>query len=125
VRHVETVKDEMGASHAHQPVTVDRATLLANGVRLDLADGRAVQLNALPDRDGLKRVRRVLRRVELVELDLGATAVTATVVGVGHRRQCRVPVSLGTALALVLRGTAASFSISDAVLVADGAGASA
>jgi hypothetical protein len=103
---------------------VDHAARQAGGVRLDLADGRAVQLNALPDREGLRRVHRVLRRVERVELDLGATAVTATVIGVGHRRQCRVPVSLGTALALVLQGAATTFTISDALLIADVAGAS-
>jgi hypothetical protein len=123
VRHVEPVESEHDAAGGRRPVTVDRAARQDGGVRLELADGRAVQINAQPDPEGVRRVHRVLRRVERVELVLGATALTASVIGVGHRRRSYIPVSLGTALALVLQGTGATFAISGAHLVSDIAGA--
>jgi hypothetical protein len=123
VEPVESERDAAGGAGALRPVTVDRAARHDGGVRLELADGRAVQINAQPDLEGVRRVRRVLRRVERVELVLGATALTASVIGVGHRRRSYLPVSLGTALALVLQGTGTTFAISGAHLVSDIAGA--
>jgi hypothetical protein len=101
--------------------TVERAGLHADGTRLVLRDGRAVQLTALPDADGPRRVRRVLRRVTQVDLHLSPEHVSAGVVGLAHRRSCRLPVSLGTALALTLQGVPTVLLIDDAVAAsADG-----
>jgi hypothetical protein len=91
-----------------QPATrtapVRRASLHADGTHLALPDGRVVELRALPDPSGSRRVHRVLRRVERVDLTIEPDGVAANVLGIGHRRACRLPVSLPTALALVLGG---------------------
>ena len=116
--------DAPAARHdGQQPATVDVAGLHADGTRLVLRDGRVVQLNALPDPEGPHRVQRVLRRIARVDLHLAAAQVTANVSGVGHRRTSRIPVSLGTALALVLDGvpTAVTFDASVTTTAPSGA----
>jgi hypothetical protein len=91
-----------------------RATLRADGTRLTLPDGRVLALPTGPDHAGARRVHRVLRRVELVRLDLTGGALTASVTGIGHRRRSRVPVSAATALALLLEGVPGAVTLDDA-----------
>lgn len=98
-----------------QLVVVERAGLNADGTRLALHDGRVIQLRTLPDPDGPRRVQRVLRRITRVDVHLGTGQITATVSGVGHRRACELPVSLGTALALTLEGIPTAVTIDDAI----------
>ena len=108
-----------------QLVVGERAGLHADGTRLALQDGRMVQLRTLPDPDGPRRVQRVLRRITRVDVRLSTGQVTATVSGVGHRRECELPVSLGTALALTLGGVPTAVTIDDAVGAVAPLGASA
>jgi hypothetical protein len=83
---------------------VEHAVVRPDGTRLTLADGRGVELRVRPDVTGARRVHRVLRRVERVDIGIDGAGVVATVTGVGHRLPSRIPVSLATALALVLDG---------------------
>ncbi|HEX7095707.1 MAG TPA: hypothetical protein VF183_07475 [Acidimicrobiales bacterium] len=73
--------------------------------RLHLRDGRLVRIGALPDLAGADRVRGALRRVLEVDLTVGPDRAGAVVVGLGHRREHTMPVSVGTALGLVVQGT--------------------
>jgi hypothetical protein len=108
------VRHDVVQPDLHRSATVERAGLHADGTRLALHDGRVVQVAALPDPEGCRRVHTVLRRVERVDLRIAATGVTAVVIGIGHRRQCQLPVSLGTALALMLAGDPCAVTVAEA-----------
>jgi hypothetical protein len=84
--------------------TVGRADARADGTHLLLHDGRSVRLGVLPDPTGTRRVGRVLRRVERVDVTIDDAGVRAAVTGVGHRRRRCVPVALRTALSLTCAG---------------------
>ncbi len=57
-----------------------------------------------PDVSSARRWQRVMRRIHRVEIDGSRGGYQATVWGVGHRREVRLPVPLGTAIALGLAG---------------------
>jgi hypothetical protein len=80
---------------------------------LTLADGRALQIAARPDPAGSTRVHAALRRITQVDVAIDGDLVSTQVHGIGHRRECSVPVSLETALALTLEGCPCSVQISD------------
>jgi len=92
---------------------VQRAAFHADGTRLTLADGRALQISALPDSTGTTRVHAALRRITQVDVEIDGDLVSTRVLGIGHRRECSVPVSLETALALALEGCPCSVQLPD------------
>ena len=108
-----------------QLVVVERAGLHVDGTRSGAARRPSGPAAYPPDPDGPRRVQRVLRRITRVDVRLGIGQVTATVSGVGHRRECELPVSLGTALALTLGGVPTAVTIDDAVGAVAPLGASA
>jgi hypothetical protein len=97
-----------------RPATVARAQCGADSIRLSLPDGRVVELRARPDAAGSRRVHGALRRVERVDLTIDAAGVVASVTGIGHRRRSQLPVSLPTALALVLEGAPTTVTVATA-----------
>ena len=90
---------------------VARAEAGADGVRLGLADGRCVQISVQPDHSAEQRVHHSMRRVLCVDLVVSDDHAAAWVRGIGHRRPCTVPVSIATALALVLSGVPATVAL--------------
>jgi len=92
---------------------VQRAAFHADGTRLTLADGRALQISALPDPAGTTRVHAAMRRITQVDVSIDGDLVSTRVHGIGHRRQCSVPVSVETALALALEGCPCSVQLPD------------
>jgi hypothetical protein len=94
---------------------VQRAAFHADGTRLLLTDGRALQLAARPDPTGAHRVHAALRRITQVDVSVEGDLVSTCVHGIGHRRQCTVPVSLETALALALEGCPCAVELVDEV----------
>ncbi|MEZ5411539.1 MAG: hypothetical protein R2761_26135 [Acidimicrobiales bacterium] len=57
-----------------------------------------------PDAPSARRWQRVMRRIHRVEIDGRSGCLQAMVWGVGHRREVRLPVPVGTALGLGLAG---------------------
>jgi hypothetical protein len=90
---------------------VDHAESRPDGTLLVLRDGGAVRLGARPDPTGPRRVGRVLRRVERVDVSIDGGGVHCCVTGVGHRRRCSVPVALATALSLAVHGVVTTVSL--------------
>jgi hypothetical protein len=93
-------------------VPVLRASGCPGGTRLALAGPREVEVPVAPDLDGARRVRGVLRRIERVDLDVDAAGMSASVTGIAHRRRHRMPVSVATALGLVVDGAVGCVTVS-------------
>jgi hypothetical protein len=92
---------------------VQRTAFHADGTSLTLSDGRSLHLSALPDPAGAPRVRAVLRRITRVDVAVDGDWVTTRVHGIAHRRQCTVPVSVETALALAMDGCPCSVDLAE------------
>ena len=90
---------------------VTRANSSADGVRLGLDDGRCVQIAVQPDPAAEQRVLHSLRRVLGVDLVVSNDDVAARVRGIGHRFPTTLPVSIATALALVLTGVPTNVAV--------------
>lgn len=92
-------------ARGHRRVLLHHADVATDGTNLCLTDGRTLRFSALPDRGGCPRVRSALRRISLVEIIVGGGRASAAVLGLGHRRQHVLPVSIATALALAVEGS--------------------
>lgn len=66
--------------------------------------GVSYRLACTPDPSSARRWRRLLRRIDRVEIDCTRARPRAVVHGVGHRRQTALAVGVGTALGLGLLG---------------------
>ena len=90
-------------------ILVRSITAAAGGTELAGGEGSGDEIfrcrvPVRPDATSARRWQRVMRRIHRVEIDEGSGGFQAMVWGVGHRREVRLPVPLGTALGLGLAG---------------------
>lgn len=91
------------ALHPIAPLAgVTASTTVDDHTRLELADGRTVEVPLVPNHRSAAALRASVRRLTAVEID--ATRRTAVAVGTGFRRPFIRPIPVSMALGLLALG---------------------